>query len=370
MKIDITHRCDDFDSYRAARVKSLFNVETGANVEISADLPIEDHDWQIGLVVGPSGSGKTSIGTEIFGPDALYRPAGWPADKPIIDAIGPGLSVDRVTAALSAVGLGTVPAWLRPYPVLSNGEKFRADLARIICDAPERIVIDEFTSVVDRQVAKVGALAFAKAWRRTGGQAVLLSCHRDIADWLQPDWTYDTATGQFSGRYLRRRPPIKLDIFETNSAYWPLFEPHHYLKLPLPIAATYYTGFLDGRPVAHVAFSPRPGLCEVRACRFVVMPEWQGMGLGLTFLNEICALWRRGQNRYNRPLLTLINTSHPGLARAFRRSDLWVQVSAFLCGQNKLKSKEKIQKTIKDAAGYGGHFRAVQGFRYIEGVGE
>jgi hypothetical protein len=44
---------------------------------------------------------------------------------------------DAVTAALAAVGLGTVPAWLRPFPLLSNGEKFRANLARAICEAPK-----------------------------------------------------------------------------------------------------------------------------------------------------------------------------------------------------------------------------------------
>lgn len=368
MKIDIHHTCEDHTSYRAARVKSLFNVEGGASVSITASLPIDQDNWNLGLVVGPSGSGKTSIGRELFGRTALYQPDGWPGDEPVIDAICPDGSFDAVTAALSAVGLGTVPAWLRPYHVLSNGEKFRADLARIICEAPGRVVVDEFTSVVDRQIAKIGALAFAKAWRRTGGQAVLLSCHRDIIDWLQPDWVYDTAMGEFTGRCHRRRPKIALDIYETNSSFWPLFEPHHYLKLPLPIAATYYTGFVGEDPVAHVAFSPRPGLREARACRFVVMPEWQGMGIGQAFLNTLCAQWRRGKNRYNRPLLTLINTSHPGLANAFRRSPLWVQVSAFLCGANKLKSQENIQRTKKDGAGYGGHFRAVQGFRYIEGV--
>ena len=81
--------------------------------------------------------------------------------------------------------LPRAPAWLRPYRVLSNGERFRADLARIVCNAPPRVVVDEFSSVVDRQVAKLGALAFQKAWRRTAGQAVLLSCHYDILDWLE-----------------------------------------------------------------------------------------------------------------------------------------------------------------------------------------
>jgi ABC-type ATPase with predicted acetyltransferase domain len=105
--------------------------------------------------------------------------------------------LNEVTAALSAVGLGDVPAWLRPFKALSNGEQYRAGLARLICEAPEQVVIDEFTSVVDRQIAKIGASAFAKSWRRTKGkQIVLLSCHYDIVEWLQPDWVYDTRTGE------------------------------------------------------------------------------------------------------------------------------------------------------------------------------
>jgi len=62
MRIEVHNRCSDFNSYRAARVKSLFNAETGANFDLIADLPIDANDWKIGLVVGPSGSGKTSMG--------------------------------------------------------------------------------------------------------------------------------------------------------------------------------------------------------------------------------------------------------------------------------------------------------------------
>lgn len=366
MRIDIRHRCDHFDSYRAARVQSLFNVETGANVDIAADLPIEGDDWSIGLVVGPSGSGKTSLGREIFGAGAFYEAAGWPADAPIVDAIAPHGAFDEVTAALAAVGLGSVPAWLRPYHVLSNGERFRADLARVVCERPARVVVDEFTSVVDRQIARIGALAFAKAWRRTSGQAVLLSCHRDIVDWLSPDWVYDTASGQFTGRYLRRRPDIALDIHECGWEFWPQFEPHHYLKLPKMIAATCYVGCVEGAPVAHVAFSTRPGMAEARACRLVIMPEWQGAGVGLRFLNAICARWRRGHNRFGKPMPTLFHTSHPGLAAALRRHRDWVQVSCNLYGANKAKSAASIRRTKHAGTGYGGHFRAVQGFRYVE----
>lgn len=374
MRISVAHSCEDFNSYRAARVKAMFNCESGANFTLDADLPIDDEGWQIGVVVGPSGSGKTSIGQRVFGPRAMWRPR-WPKDAPIIDAIAQSDSFDGVPAALSAVGLGSVPAWLRPYDVLSNGERFRADLARLIAERPPRAVVDEFSSVVDRQIARIGAMAFAKAWRRGTGQAVLLSCHYDVLDWIEPDWIFDTATGAFeradAGRRLRRRPPIEFDVWETGREHWAAFEPHHYLKLPPMIAATYYVATVDGRPVAHVAVSTRPGMAEARACRLVVMPEWQGAGVGLRFLAAVCERWRTGQNRYGIRVPTLFHTSHPGLCAALRRDPKWTQVSGSLVGSNRERCKASMAASAARGrmsavgSGYGGHFRAVQGFRYL-----
>lgn len=372
MRIEVINSCSDFDSYRAARVKSLFNIEEANRFALTADLPIEDLEWSVGLVVGPSGSGKTSLGRQIFHTNRLAS-LEWPEDRPVIDVIGKDGDFNDATAALASVGLGSVPSWLRPYHVLSNGEKFRADLARIVCDQPEEVVeevvIDEFTSVVDRQIAKIGAMAFGKAWRRTKGRAVLLSCHYDIIDWLDPDWVYDTATGVFTGRCHRQRPSVTLEIQKTGWEWWRYFEAHHYLKVPNAIAARCYVGFVDGQPVAHLAMSTRPGMTEGRACRLVVMPEWQGAGVGLAFLNAICAAWRRGENPYHMPLPTLINTSHPGLIKALRRHPLWAQVSASLYGNAKARSAIAISNSAGQIkAGYGGHFRAVQGFRYVEGI--
>lgn len=370
MKLTIDHRCSDFNSYRAERVKSLFNVETGANFRLEAELDLEGAPWQIGVIVGPSGSGKTSLGRALWGPQALWAPA-WPADAPVIEAITPVGSFDDVTAALSSVGLGSVPTWLRPFPVLSNGEQFRANLARLIAEAPAQVVLDEFSSVVDRQIAQIGAGAFAKAWRRTTGQAVLLSCHYDVLDWLQPDWVFDTATGQFLRGWVRRRPRIDVQLWQTDWRHWPAFEPHHYLKLPKMIAATNYVATVGGQLVAHVGVSTRAGLKEARACRLVVMPEWQGAGVGLRFLDAVCERWRQGLNRYERPMPTLFHTSHPGLASALRRSSSWTQVSAGLFGSDKARSAASIGASAQRSgqkspgAGYGGHFRAVQGFRYI-----
>lgn len=327
------------------------------------------------MVVGPSGSGKTSIGREL---GQLWEPE-WPPDKPIVEAIAPDGAFDDVTGALSAVGLGTVPAWLRPYGALSMGEQFRADLARLLCDKPGHEsefvpVVDEFTSVVDRQIARMGALAFGKAWRRLpGNKVVLLTPHHDVLEWLEPCWVYDTGRGVWEHTRGRlRRPRFDLEIWQTDGSYWPMFEPHHYLKLPRMIGARYYVGAVDGEPVCHMAVSTmnKGKGVEARGCRLVVMPEWQGAGVGMRFLNGVCQLQAEGgegARLVGREVTTIFHTSHPGLCAALRRDRKWRQVSAKLFGANKSKSKRSI-KTSRGAAnaatGYGGHFRAVQGFRY------
>lgn len=364
MKIKIDNRCDDYDSYRAARVKSLFNCDSGANFSSTVEIPSDD-DWQLGVIVGPSGSGKTSAG-KLLWPDAgitdLYE--GWDGSKPIVDCIGEKEGLDAVTGALSAVGLGDVPAWLRPFHALSNGQQFRAGLARVVVDAPDRVIIDEFTSVVDRQIAKIGATAFAKSWKRTKGKAVLLSCHYDILDWLEPDWVFDAGAGKLLRGSLWQRPKIQLDILQTDGSYWPMFEQHHYLKLPRMVAAKYYVGFVDGEAVAHMAVSPRLEIGGMRMCRMVVMPEWQGAGVGTRFLDEVARLQFTPANKfYERTRQVFFHTSHPGLCAALRRSKRWVQVSQMVGGGHKGKSGKSIAKSGGVSVGYGGHLRAVQGFK-------
>lgn len=370
MKLTIHHPAPIPDTYRAARVASLFNIEGDADFRLEVDVDLAARPWQVGLIVGPSGSGKTSLSHALFGANGAE--ADWPA-IPLIEAIAPGGDFNAVTGALSAVGLGSVPSWLRPYAHLSNGEQFRAGLARLLCERPALAVVDEFTSTIDRRVARIGAAAFAKGWRRGAGQFVGVTCHEDVTEWLQPDWVIDTRRAEFRWRRLRRAPQIAMEIHQTDGSFWPLFEPHHYLKLPRMVAANYYVGFVDGQPVAHLCVSTRPGLREARACRLVIMPEWQGAGLGLRFLNEVAALWRRGVNRFGIPMPTLFHTSHPGLCDALRRDPLWAQVSAHLFGGNRVRSAASMQLSAErhgwstgTGTGFGGHFRAVQGFRYVE----
>jgi len=373
-KITIRNRTDDFSSYRAARVKSLFNAESGCSFDLEAEIDLSG-DWTIGVVVGPSGSGKTSIGKVIFGKNRIHDyTKGWKRDKPIVDEIAPDGDFNVVTGALANVGLGDVPAWLRPFHILSNGEQFRAGLARLICLQENEVVVDEFTSVVDRQIAKIGSQAFQKAWRRTNptGKVVLLTPHYDILDWVQPDWVFDTKTKEFERGRLRQRPKIELTIFKTDSSYWRYFKHHYYLDLPNPPAAEYFVGTVDGELACHLAVAPLFTANAYRATRLVTMPEWQGAGVGFRFLEWVCQYHLEGNGRRGHKFATFFHTSHPQLSTALRRGKKWIQVSAILYGDNKAKSARSIVRSqVRNRSGsilglgYGGHFRAVQGFKYV-----
>ena len=120
---------------RVLQLEGLFDVAPSGRSEQAWDveLPLADRPWQVGLVVGPSGSGKSTVAREVFS-DALVGGYDWPADQSVVDGFPADLGIKDITAALSSVGFSSPPAWLRPFRCLSNGEQFRAMLARALLD--------------------------------------------------------------------------------------------------------------------------------------------------------------------------------------------------------------------------------------------
>src|SRR5262245_5293079 len=224
------------DSPRVAQIRGLFDLtaEAKSSLHWDVELPLAERPWHLGLVVGPSGCGKSTIAKALFAA-ALERQTGlteWPADRAVVDVFPAKMPVKEVVELLSSVGFSSPPAWLRPYRVLSTGQQFRASLARLLAAAPvnEVVVVDEFTSTVDRTVAQVGSAAAARCVRRRGQKLVAVTCHEDVEAWLQPDWVYRPAEGRFEWRCLQRRPSIDLVVVRCQASAWPLFAPHHYLN--------------------------------------------------------------------------------------------------------------------------------------------
>lgn len=143
----------------------------------------------------------------------------------------------------------------------------------------------------------------------------------------------------------------------------------------MPPAAEYFVGMVNGELVSHIAVAPFFTAKAYRATRLVVMPEWQGAGVGTKFLEWVCEYHKQGNGRRQKKYPTFFHTSHPQLIGYLNYSKKWTLKSQKLYGEDKVKSGKSLRKSARKkseksigsnaSGGYGGHFRAVQGFKYI-----
>ena len=314
-------------SIRCQQLEAMFDVppKERQRLEWEVDLPIEGEKWNVGLIVGPSGSGKSTIGKEIF--KGEYQPEIKWGKKSVIDDFKKDLSIEEIANVCSAVGFNTVPAWMRPYFVLSTGEKFRVDIARRLLELPDPMVVDEFTSVVDRQVAKIGAYAVQKYIRRHDRQFIAITCHYDVEEWLMPDWVYDVGLNEYRprGSLQRKRPELQTEIRRVPYEAWRIFAPFHYLTVELHKAAKCFGMFVDGTLAAFAAVLHRPnwrkkGQDIKGISRIVTLPDWQGLGLSPMLATVLGSAYKGTGWRLR------AYPAHPALIRVAMKSSDWMMV--------------------------------------------
>lgn len=308
-------------TFRVASIMGKFDLETNQIKEyFEGNIDIKDN-WQIGLIVGKSGSGKTTIAKQLF-PDSYITNFEYSAET-ILDDMPKECSVEDITKAFNSVGFSSPPSWLKPYAVLSNGEKMRVDLARAILEEQNLFVFDEFTSVVDRNVAQIGSFAMQKAIRKTNKQFIAVTCHYDVEEWLLPDWVFDTDSMTFRSNdgQKKNRPDIKFEIFQTNDkSIWKVFAKHHYLSHSHNNAAQVYLAFVNDQLAGFISIFhfPHPKVKTFKSVhRLVILPDYQGLGIGIKLLNKVGEIYKNNNWRY------IITTSAPSLIFALKKSNLW-----------------------------------------------
>lgn len=164
-------------------------TETEVPIPQKGDIDKMNKDgWNILLICGKSGSGKSTILKHLYGD---IKPMRYDYEKAVISQF-PRLSEEDACDLLSSIGLSSVPAWLRKPNELSNGERARLDIAKAIYDADGGIVVlDEYTSVVNRAAAKSMSYALQRYVRQKDLKVIVASCHFDIVEWLQADYIFN-----------------------------------------------------------------------------------------------------------------------------------------------------------------------------------
>lgn len=277
--------------------------------EIPVSLPLH---WGIGVIVGASGTGKSTLLRDFGDP---FSPQ-WDRNRSIASHFP---DAETASEFLAAAGLMSIPEWVKPYEVLSTGQKFRADLSRSIHNYA---VIDEFTSVVDRNVAKAASTALSRYVRKNNVRNIVLAtCHRDVLKFLEPDWVIDTDKGMWSQNleYLQR-PQLALTIYPTNYSIWSYFAPYHYLTENINRSAHCYVGVWEGQVVAFNSCITAPNgnyKNAYRGHRLVVHPDYQGFGFGPKISEAVAQHYVDNGKRY------FAKTAHPRLGGYRDSSPLW-----------------------------------------------
>jgi GNAT superfamily N-acetyltransferase len=324
MRQSITVETDLTTTPRILQAGAMFDVPPSQHTSRTwqANLPIEERPWSVGLIVGPSGAGKSSVAGRCFGTAPAYE---WHSDRSVLDDFPPDLGIRDVVDLLTSVGFGSPPAWMRPHWTLSTGEQFRVECARRLAETPpgEIVLIDEFTSVVDRQVAQVASHTLAKTVRRTQRQLVAVTCHYDVVEWLQPDWIYQPHAEDFAWRSVQPRPGVELGIYPINRAAWRVFAAHHYMSPEHHRTAKCFGAFVGDQCVAFLSYRHfvHPKIRDIKiGHRLVVLPDWQGLGIAQHFLDVIA------QHCYDQGYRFRSVVAHPAMIRSLSKSLRWHQV--------------------------------------------
>ena len=318
---DIIKESKPSKTFRVASVIGKFDLQSENIVEhFKGDIDIPN-DWQVGLIVGKSGTGKTTIAKQLF--EDAYVTSYEYTKETVLDDMPKECSVEQITSAFNSVGFSSPPSWLKPYSVLSNGQKMRVDLARAILEEQKFFVFDEFTSVVDRNVAQIGSFAMQKAIRKTDKKFIAVTCHFDVQDWLLPDWVFNTDTMTFQSfeGQKKNRPKIKFEIFQTaDKSIWKMFAKHHYLSHSHNNAANVFIATVNDEIAGFISILhfPHPKVKNLKKVhRLVILPDYQGAGIGLKLLNEVGKVYKEQKWRFN------IVTSAPSLINSLKNNNKW-----------------------------------------------
>jgi ABC-type lipoprotein export system ATPase subunit/GNAT superfamily N-acetyltransferase len=315
------------------------------------DFEVRLSQGDVVYITGDSGSGKSvllrALREDLGGEAASMDELEAPGDRAIIDLVG--RSFAEALELLSLVGLNDAFLFLRRPAHLSDGQRYRFRVARLLEAGKAFWLCDEFCSTLDRETARIVAHNVQRLARRSGATLIVATTHTDLAEDLNPSVTIRKGWGrEISIGYTPSPAPRPCSVARdmaveeaTIDDYRELAHLHyreHGVVAPLRffrmarggdvagvIAYTYCPPSVGGRMKA-VGYKPR--LEELNRdwaliSRVVVHPKYRSVGLGARLVRESLPLVGRRHvemvavmARYNpfaeRAGMRLIRLNEPG----------------------------------------------------------
>jgi ABC-type ATPase with predicted acetyltransferase domain len=185
----------------------------------NVELKIGPRD--IVYLTGDSGSGKSVLLKAIIkdlksGEAARLSEVEVDPDKPLIDTVG--ATVEEGLKLLSKVGLNDAFLFVRLYSQLSDGQKYRYRLAKLIESGAQWWIMDEFCATLDRETAKIVAYNVQKLARKLGKTVVAATTHTDLFEDLSPSVHIHKRFGrEVTVKYCPNKPRCECSLLEEMS---------------------------------------------------------------------------------------------------------------------------------------------------------
>jgi ABC-type ATPase with predicted acetyltransferase domain len=183
-----------YETHTKPTPRSLVVAEAfGLGIDEAQKFKVLDAELQIGLrdivyITGDSGSGKSvllrAIRADLGDEAADLSEVSVDPEKPLIETVG--ATVEEALELLSKVGLNDAFLFLRTYSQLSDGQKYRYRVAKLIESGKRWWLMDEFCATLDRDTAKIIAFNVQKLARQQGKAVIVATTHGDLFEDLNP----------------------------------------------------------------------------------------------------------------------------------------------------------------------------------------
>jgi len=331
LKVDKEFKTTAEPTKRVVEVSEAFGL--GLDEEkvftIYKEFTIDINPGDIVYITGESGSGKTLLLRDIAdqlekAPEFKGVARDWELninpEHIVIESIG--RNTGEALEILSYAGLNEAHLYLRKYRELSDGQKYRFKIAKLIDSDKGTWVLDEFCSTLDRTTAKAVAYCTQKAARKRGKTLIVATSHEDLLEDLNPNihitkkWGPEVEVKTYKPEPRECTLLAELEIKEASREEIKKLEHLHYRgKLPsntTKIYAAYINQELAGAiayTTPHFTLKPRnTALPEykptkpyqqylkclnrdfTRIARVIVAPKYRGIGLGVKLVEETMPL--------------------------------------------------------------------------------